>query len=240
MEPQIITVSPDGRASASPDHHEDLALWKKSLKKVFHELGLTEHPGQTDENGMYRQFVAKFEKELEKKIEAWKALPEQYRTYLNYLLQYVAKENRKENSPSDPWILAWIDARAVPRAVGPSSNPTWNPCWDFATDARRPEQAENDLFSFGKRAFVMEFKFQPDKKKREMKPQSFEESRPTVDRVRRDRAFIGPPEGLRWIHLPANNMFWVEVRLSFHIFFTLNNNNQQTDSCESHIRKRSR
>jgi hypothetical protein len=67
MEPQIITVSPDGRASASPDHHEDLALWKKSLKKVFHELGLTEHPGQTDENGMYRQFVAKFEKELEKK-----------------------------------------------------------------------------------------------------------------------------------------------------------------------------
>jgi hypothetical protein len=222
-EPQVKAPSSGSQRSKSRERRPSTELsWdfrKEALKKAFQILETTEERlGQTEEDGGYQQYLAN----LGRTLKSWDSVPERYRTYLNHLIRYIAIEN----PPYDSWIRTWVEDRAESLEVEMLNNLSWNPWWDFGKfsaesgvkDKRGPAQAEDDFFSFGKRASVMEFTFEDFTETTRMRIQFPKHTRPTVTQVTRDPTFIKPPSGIRWIHLPANNMFWVEVRyLALHV-----------------------
>jgi hypothetical protein len=236
-EPQIKAPSAGGLRSESRDRGHSAELsWdfrKEALKKAFQILETTEENlAQTKADDGYQQYLAN----LRGTLKSWDSVPVRYRTYLNHLIRYIAIEN----PPYDSWIRAWVEDRAESLDVEMLNNLSWNPWWDFGKfstepgvqDKVGPGQREDDFFSFGKRASVMEFTFEGATETSPMRIQFPRHTRPTVTQVTRDPAFIKPSSGIRWIHLPANNMFWVEVRyLALYISLFLSRTgitNQQT------------
>jgi hypothetical protein len=218
-ETQIKPPSSDSRRSTSRGRGGSTETsWdfrKEAWKKAFQVLESTEETLAPSTDDGYKQYLAN----LRRTLKSWDSVPERYRIYLNHLIRYIAIEN----PPYDSWIRAWVEERAESRKVDLLSNLNWNPLWDFGKFSPGPSvqeigaaiQPEHDLFSFGKRASVMEFTFENATETSPMRIQFPKHTRPTVFQVTRDLAFIKPPAGIRWIHLPANNMFWIEVRYLF-------------------------
>jgi hypothetical protein len=216
-EPQINPPSSDSRRSISRRRGSTETSWdfrKEALKNAFQVIETTEEILASSTDDGYKQYLAN----LRKRLKSWDSVPERYRMYLNHLIRCIAIEN----PPYDSWIRAWVEERAESREVDLLSDLSWNPWWDFGKFSTGPilqenggAQPEHDLFSFGKRASVMEFAFEDATETSPMRLQFPKHTRPTVFQVTRDPTFIKPPTGIRWIHLPANNMFWVEVRYHF-------------------------
>jgi hypothetical protein len=191
-----------------------------ALEKAIKILKLKDRPlEETKKDKEYQQYLLSIGVLREK-------VPERYTQYLNRLLKCIVEEN----PPYDPWIQAWVEDRAV--ISGLSIN--WNPEWNLGkvSSLQKPGQAaQNDFISFGKRASVMDFTYLDDGDNSKIKAQLPSRSWPTVLQVMRDPEYTKPPDGIRWIHLPANNMSWVEVRLFPWLRFPPD---VRTDSCKSH------
>jgi hypothetical protein len=219
-EPQINPPSSDSRRSISRGRGGSTETsWdfrKEALKTAFQVIETTEEILTPSTDDGYKQYLAN----LRKRLKSWDSVPERYRTYLNHLIRCIAIEN----PPYDSWIRAWVEERAESREVDLLNNLNWNPWWDFGkfstgliVQENGGAQPEHDLFSFRKRASVMEFTFENATETSPTRILFPKHTRPTVSQVTRDRRLVEPPTGIRWIHLPANNMFWVEVRYHFSV-----------------------
>jgi hypothetical protein len=201
-EPQQLSAGENEKRDPTESDYRRLAL-----EKAIRILKSTESPleGTTEDKG-YRRYLISIGVLREN-------IPDRYKRYLNRLLKCIVEEN----PPYDPWIKAWVEDRAVisDRTIN------WDLEWNLGkvSNLQKPEQAaENDFISFGKRASVMEFTYLSDTDTSRIKAQLPSRSWPTVAQLTRDPKFTEPPSGIRWIHLPANNMFWVEVRRSLGFF----------------------
>jgi len=199
--------SSTGRRSTSHDRQDNPDLVRDFREEAVNRaLAVLEAPDKSLADADYERYKSN--------LRTWEKVPQQYRIYLDDLIKCIAIEN----SLDDPWICSWVDDRAVYReAVHHDSEQL--PFWNFAKfPARRgiesPNQAEErdsdegDFFSFGKRATVMEFSTDRNPA---VETRYSIRTQPTVKEVVTDLSHITQPSGLRWIHLPANNMFWVEV-----------------------------
>jgi len=137
----------------------------------------------TEDEG-YREFLIR--RGLLEEETDWK---ERYSRHQQRLFNSMAETN-------DPWIQSWKD-RKVKATLQ-------------ADDL--PSTPETDSISFGKLASYMEFnKFDPRASSASVREPI--RIRAPVKAVISEKIFTSPPNEahINWIHLPANNMSWVEV-----------------------------
>ncbi|CAG8971846.1 hypothetical protein HYALB_00001957 [Hymenoscyphus albidus] len=174
-------------------------LWQRleTIFNTFHSIENDLTAGQEDVG--YRQHL--FERGL-----LLDAIPPQYLQHL----ESIRKSILMSDPPSDPWIKECSDRRLT------NSNYSkrylmerWGGVTSGKVDKLMRDRA--DLVSFGKRASIIEFSNRRGVIFQGIPPIPPSRIRPKVSEViQSDSLYIKQRAGLRWIHLPANNMSWVE------------------------------
>jgi len=124
-----------------------------------------------------------------------------YDVYLDELFKSMTETN-------EPWIQSWVD-RKTKALEGDARYRSGIGGYE------QPKYAQNDPIAFGKLASVMDFVFHEDSEsKAPQRPIRLK--LPVKELLKPESILSRSPEkpGIRWYHLPANNMSWVEVRTS--------------------------
>lgn len=174
-------ADPESRVKAPNEIAESIRSIAKRLK-------------DTEEDRVHRLVLAGLGLNLEEP-------PAQYIEYFkNLLIHMVASD------PYDPWIHKWVNARR--------DDLRWNFLWNHADSPTELglDDDHKDAVSFGKRASVMDFAYDVHKTSSRITLRSPIRVQPTVAEVIDvGSIFSKPPsDNIRWIHLPANNMSWLE------------------------------
>ena len=174
-------ADPESRVKAPNEKAESIRSIAKKLK-------------DTEEDRVHRLVLAGLGLNLEEP-------PAQYIEYFkNLLIHMVASD------PYDPWIHKWVNARR--------DDLRWNFLWNHADSPTELglDDDHKDAVSFGKRASVMDFAYDVHKTSSRITLRSPIRVQPTVAEVIDvGSIFSKPPsDNIRWIHLPANNMSWLE------------------------------
>jgi hypothetical protein len=122
-----------------------------------------------------------------------------YRIYLGRLFQMMAAFEA-------PWIESWLGNRIQSIEGVAGDLPDMG-------DSEQPEWVQDDSIAFGKIATVMEFIYdEKEPSKLAQKPTRIRI--PAKELLGGDSVLRGSSKtpSIRWYHLPANNMAWVEVR----------------------------
>lgn len=204
-------------------------IWQR-LEVIFDsvriiEQGLTDSP----EDERYRQHLFKTGLLLD-------PIPSQYLNHLKKIRESISMSD----PPSDPWIQNWSNRRLttsnynkrylIQRWIGIISG-----------KLDRVIEDTDDIISFGKRACIMEFSDRNGVLFRGTPPAPPTRIRPRVSAViSLDSLYTKRRLGIRWIHLPANNMSWVEVgNLSpFLVIFSLTRKGSYQKSLRKHFKRR--
>lgn len=180
-------------------------LWQR-LEVIFDAVrsvgqGLTDSP----EDKSYRQHLLRTGLLLD-------VIPPQYLDHLEKIRDDIILSD----PPSDPWIQNWSKRRLTNSNYSKKYLIERWACVKSGNVEKVLVDRE-DLVSFGKRASIMEFSDRSGLLFRGIPPAPPSRIRPRVSEVIcLDSLYTKRRSGLRWIHLPANNMSWVEVRISPH------------------------
>ena len=149
---------------------------------------------QTEDNVEYMDFLH------ERKVQM--GLAPDYRGKYDVYLDQLFKSMTETK---EPWIQSWVD-RKTKALEGDARYRSGIGSYE------QPKYAQNDSIAFGKIASVMDFIFH-EKSEPKTCQRPIRMKLPVKELLKPESILARSPEkpGIRWYHLPANNMSWVEV-----------------------------
>jgi hypothetical protein len=167
-----------------PEYVQELRDLAAAFQSGIENIAVIIPPLQPTDDDGYRRYL--FERGLLQEY-----LPPKYSQYLGNL-------QRSFQISRDPWIQHWLHRKFAPfEPALPVLNER------LPMKSRKFLDDRNDTLAFGKRTLVLDFE--------EGKPNCFQ---PTVADVLTGNIVPKQVGAIRWIHLPGNNMSWVEVNSS--------------------------
>lgn len=169
-----------------PEYIRELQDSADAFQNAIANIAIVIPPLQPTDDDGYRRYL--FERGLLQEY-----LPPKYSQYLGNLQRSLQRSR-------DPWVQHWLYQKLVP--FEPAS-----PVLIDGVPMKRRKYLDdrNDTVAFGKRTSVMDFA--------EGEPTCIQ---PTVADVLTGNIIPKQVGTIRWIHLPGNNMSWVEVNSSLN------------------------